>query len=144
MIDSNNQTSLREAIELFFFGYRAFTEHPDRILRQRGLSRAHHRILYFVGREPGLGIDALLAVLGVSKQALNAPLRRLIERKLVAVRTSAQDGRRRELRLTAEGARLEAQLTGTQIAQLARVFDAAGETAESGWRAVMAQLPRQD
>jgi DNA-binding MarR family transcriptional regulator len=144
MIDSNNQTALREAIELFFFGYRAFTEHPDRILRQRGLSRAHHRILYFVGRDPGLGIDALLAVLGVSKQALNAPLRRLIERKLVAVRTSAQDGRRRELRLTAEGARLEAQLTGTQIAQLARVFDAAGETAESGWRAVMAQLPRQD
>jgi DNA-binding MarR family transcriptional regulator len=144
MIDSTRQATLREAIELFFFGYRAFTEHPDRILTQRGLSRAHHRILYFVGRDPGLGIDALLAVLGVSKQALNAPLRRLVERKLVTVRISAQDGRRRELRLTAEGTRLEAQLTGTQMAQLAAVFDAAGKTAENGWRAVMARLPKED
>ncbi len=144
MIDQKRQAALREAIELFFFGYRAFTAHPDSILKRRGLSRVHHRILYFVGREPGLGIDALLDTLGVSKQALNAPLRRLIELKLVAVRTAAGDGRRRELRLTAEGERLENQLTGTQVEQLAAVFGASGRTAEAGWRAVMARLPRRD
>ena len=141
MIDSKRQASLREAIELFYFGYRAFTAHPDSILQRRGLSRVHHRILYFVGREPGLGIQALLETLGVSKQALNAPLRRLIELKLVAVRAAQDDGRRRELRLTTDGERLEAQLTGTQMVQLAEVLGAAGRTAEAGWRAVMARLP---
>ncbi len=144
MIDAKRQAALREAIELFYFGYRAFTAHPDAILKRRGLSRVHHRILYFVGREPGLGINALLETLGVSKQALNAPLRRLIEIKLVAVRAAAGDARRRELRLTAEGARLEEQLTGTQMKRLAAVFGAAGRTAEAGWRAVMAEMPARD
>ena len=144
MIDQKRQAALREAIELFFFGYRAFTAHPDGILKRRGLSRVHHRILYFVGREPGLGVDALLDTLGVSKQALNAPLRRLIELKLVAVRVAAGDGRRRELRLTAEGERLEEQLTSTQMEQLAAVFDTAGRMAETGWRDVMARMPRTD
>jgi DNA-binding MarR family transcriptional regulator len=142
MVDLKRQAALREAIELFFFGYRAFTAHPDSILARRGLSRMHHRILYFVGREPGLGVNALLATLGVSKQALNAPLRHLVELGLVAVRAAAGDGRRRELRLTAEGARLEAQLTGTQMKHLAEVFGAAGPAAEAGWRAVMTRMPR--
>jgi DNA-binding MarR family transcriptional regulator len=142
MVDQKRQAALREAIELFFFGYRAFTAHPDSILERRGLSRVHHRLLYFIGREPGLGVDALLDTLGVSKQAINAPLRRLVELGLVGVRVAAGDGRRRELRLTAEGARLEAQLTGTQMDQLAAVFGAAGKSAEAGWRAVMARMPR--
>lgn len=142
MVDPKQQAALREAIELFFFGYRAFTAHPDSILKRRGLSRMHHRILYFVGREPGLGINALLETLGVSKQALNAPLRRLIELELVAVRPAANDARRRELLLTAEGKRLEAQLTSTQMEQLAAVFSDAGRTAEAGWRAVMERMPR--
>jgi DNA-binding MarR family transcriptional regulator len=144
MIDLKQHPALREAIELFFFGYRAFTALPDAILKRRGLSRVHHRILYFVGREPGIGIDALLDTLGVSKQALNAPLRRLIEQKLVAMRTAADDARRRELRLTAEGARLEEQLTGTQMEQLAAAFGAAGKAAEAGWRDVMRQLPGKE
>jgi DNA-binding MarR family transcriptional regulator len=141
MIDRNREAALREAIELFFFSYRAFTARPDAILRRRGLSRVHHRILYFVGREPGLGVNALLETLGVSKQALNAPLRRLVELDLVESRAAPADGRRRELRLTAEGERLERQLTGTQMEQLAAVLDAAGRTAEAGWRAVMARMP---
>lgn len=144
MIDQKRQAALREAIELFFFGYRAFTAHPDGILKRRVLSRVHHRILYFVGRQPGIGVDALLDTLGVSKQALNAPLRRLIELELVAMRVAAGDGRRRELRLTADGERLEEQLTSTQMEQLAAVFDAAGRTAEAGWRDVMARMPRRD
>jgi DNA-binding MarR family transcriptional regulator len=140
MIDSNRQAALREAIELLYFGYRGFTARPDAILQRRGLSRVHHRILYFVGRDPGLGVNALLHTLGVSKQALNAPLRRLVEVKLVTVRAASDDRRRRELRLTAEGERLEAQLSGTQIEQLAKVLGAAGKPAEAGWRAVMERL----
>ena len=83
MVDPR-QDELREAIELLYFAYRAFTDQPDRILEGRGLGRMHHRILYFIGRNPGISIGGLLGVLAISKQALNAPLRQLIEMKLVA------------------------------------------------------------
>lgn len=140
MIDHDRQQQLRAAIESLFFGYRAFTSHPDRILERRGLGRVHHRILYFVGRHPDIAINALLQVLGVSKQALNAPLRQLTQMQLITLRPGAQDGRVRQLRLTASGANLEAQLTGTQMTQLAQVFDRAGGAAEQGWRTIMEQL----
>ena len=125
------------AIEQFYFGYRAFTNPPDRILEQRGLGRVHHRILYFVGRNPHISVNALLSLLDVSKQALNAPLRQLIEMKLVAMGTAEHDKRVRELALTTAGAKLEAQLTGTQMKQLKSVFEEAGASAEAGWHKVM-------
>src|SRR5262245_22137995 len=137
MVDSKREAGLREAIELFFFAYRAFTAGPDRILEQRGLSRVHHRILYFVGRHPAIGVGALLRILGVTKQALNAPLRQLVQMNLIAAAPAARDRRAKELTLTASGVRLEAQLTGTQAKQLTQVFEAAGVRSESAWREVM-------
>jgi DNA-binding MarR family transcriptional regulator len=136
-VEPRRQAELREAIELFFFAYREFTAGPDRILGQRGLSRVHHRVLYFVGRNPGITINELLAILGVTKQALNAPLRQLVEMSLIAAREGAHDRRYRELALTADGARLEARLTGTQMKQLGALFAAAGRGAEESWKAVM-------
>ena len=141
MIDPKRQAALRESIELFFFGYRAFTSRPDRILEQRGLGRVHHRILYFVGHRPGIAINGLLDILGVSKQALNAPLRQLIEMKLVAVRAAEHDRRFKELRLTHDGEKLEALLTGTQMKHLAAAFGAAGAPAEAAWKRVMKSIP---
>ena len=142
MIDlSRREEALREAIELFFFGYRAFTAGPDQILAKHGLGRVHHRILYFVGRNPDLSVNALLEILGVSKQALNAPLRTLFDRKLVSCRPDSQDRRFKRLRLTDAGGRLEGQLTGTQMQHLATVFAATGAKAEAGWKAVMRAAP---
>jgi len=141
MIDPNQATpALREAIEQFYFAYRAFTAGPDRILAQRGLGRVHHRILYFVGRHPGLAVNALLALLAVSKQALHRPLRELAAAGLVDVVVDPDDRRVRQLRLSDAGAALEAALTGTQTALLAAVFSATGPAAETGWRQVMAAL----
>jgi len=137
------EDALRLAIEQFYFGYRAFTTPPDRNLEQRGLGRVHHRILYFVGRNPQLSVNALLNMLSVSKQALNAPLRQLIEMRLVAMDTAEHDGRVRQLSLTASGAKLEAQLTGTQMKQLQAVFEQAGAKAETGWHQVMHCLSGQ-
>jgi len=130
----------RQAIEHLYFAYRAFTELPDKILNKRGLGRVHHRILYFVGRNPGTTVNALLATLQVSKQALHAPLRQLVAMQLVAMQTPAHDGRVRHLVLTRNGAKLEAQLSGTQIAQLRQAFERAGPEAQTGWIAVMAAL----
>jgi DNA-binding MarR family transcriptional regulator len=137
------EDALRLAIEQFYFGYRAFTDTPDHILEQRGLGRVHHRILYFVGRNPQISVNTLLALLSVSKQALNAPLRQLIEMKLIAMDTAEHDRRVRQLSLTASGNKLEAQLTGSQMKQLQAVFDQVGSEAETGWHQVMRSLAKQ-
>ena len=140
LITEERSAQLREAIELLFFSYRAFTRGPDQILEKRGLNRAHHRILYFVARQPGLSVNELLSVLDVSKQALHIPLRQLLSMNLVKNDKSKTDGRVRELRLTSAGKRLEARLTGTQLLQLDSVFAEAGKDSEKAWRKVMALL----
>ena len=143
ILATSGEDTLYLAIEQLYFAYRAFTAQPDRILEQRGLGRVHHRILYFVGRNPRISVNALLALLSVSKQALNAPLRQLVEMRLVAMTSAGHDRRVRQLTLTAVGAKLEAKLTGTQIRQLRGVFDQAGADAKAGWHQVMAAMIRQ-
>ncbi len=100
MLDLNQTTQQRLVMETFFFGYQAFTAKADDMLARRGLSRVHQRILFFIAREPGLSNKALLDVLNVSKQALNIPLRQLLEMQLVAMATDAADKRKRRLSLT--------------------------------------------
>jgi DNA-binding MarR family transcriptional regulator len=141
MIDRKiNDEQLREAIELLYFGYRSFTEGPDRILAKRGLNRMHHRILYFVGRNPGGSVSDLLDVLQITKQALHMPLRQLLSMQLIISTKAKHDARVRELRLSSDGRRLEARLTGTQMNQLAEIFDRQGMKALQSWCRVMQQL----
>lgn len=143
LASKQREAALRLAIEQLYFGYRAFTAPPDRILDQRGLGRVHHRILYFVGRNPQIAVNALLELLSVSKQALNAPLRQLVDMRLVAIEPAEHDRRVRQLALTPDGKKLEAQLTGTQMKQLQAVFEQAGTSAEAGWHQVMQCLAGQ-
>ena len=139
-IDPLREAELNQALELMHFAYRAFTAGPDRILEGRGLQRVHHRILYFVGRNPGISVNGLLAILLVTKQALNAPLRQLLEMRLVESRTSTLDRRVRELRLTADGARLESSLSGSQRRRMERIFQSLGPQAERLWRSAMSRI----
>jgi len=139
-----SDAQLRQAIEYLYYAYRSFTERPDKILDKRGLGRVHHRILYFVGRNPGTTVNALLNTLQVSKQALNVPLRQLVAMQLVTAQTAPHDGRVRHLSLTRSGTKLEAQLSGTQMAQLRQAFEAAGPSAHAGWNAVMQTLQTED
>lgn len=120
-------------MEAFFFGYQAFTAKPDEMLARRGLSRVHHRILFFIAKYPGLSMKELLGYLGVSKQALNTPLRQLMEMHLVQSEAAADDKRKRLLGFTAEGARLEQALRREQARLLQRVFAEMGEDAVQGW-----------
>jgi len=144
---SNNSDSreqeLNQALELFHFAFRAFTAKPDQLLEVRGLQRVHHRILYFVGRNPGIRVSGLLATLGVSKQALHAPLRQLQAMNLVQDAPDAIDKRGKCLTLTLEGVKLEAALSGAQRKLMAQVFGEAGVDSEAAWRAVMGQLGGQ-
>ena len=136
MLDLKNPTSQQQAMEAFFFGYQAFTAKADEMLERRGLSRVHQRIVFFIARYPNLSVKELLALLGVSKQALNMPLRQLQEMHLVDSVASQTDKRKRLLELTAEGSRFEQALRREQVKLLERVFADAGEAAVSGWLAV--------
>lgn len=139
-MSKKNDARLNSALELLFYGYRAFTALPDEILAERKLARVHHRILYFVARDSGLSVNKLLSKLCVSKQALNAPLRQLQERGLVISTTSEQDRRVKCLMLTEEGAALEALLSASQHKLLSTIFTMCGQEAETGWRMVMTAL----
>ncbi len=144
MVDSNMSPEevhrLNEALEALHFGFRAITAHPDERLKALGYSRVHHRILYFVGRNPGCSVNELLRIMRVSKQYLNRPLRQLVEDGYIQAGQDKRDRRVKRLRLTRKGRRLEERLTGEQRTQLAEVFDRAGPKAEAGWRKVMELL----
>jgi DNA-binding MarR family transcriptional regulator len=136
MLDLKNPATQQQAMEAFFFGYQAFTAKADEMLERRGLSRVHQRIVFFIARYPNLSVKELLASLGVTKQALNIPLRQLVEMHLVNSVTSETDKRKRLLELTDDGARFEQSLRREQVKLLERVFAEAGETAVNGWLAV--------
>ncbi|WJN57213.1 Transcriptional regulator, MarR family [Pseudomonas sp. SO81] len=136
MLDLKKPSSQQAAMEAFFFGYQAFTAKPDEMLARRGLSRVHHRILFFIARHPGLSVKELLGYLGVTKQALNTPLRQLQEMSMVECVAASDDKRKRQLGLTVEGAKLEQALRHEQSRLLAKVFKEAGEPAVQAWLAI--------
>lgn len=131
---------LNTALESLHFGFRSVVAGPDKVLAKRGLGRVHHRVLYFIGRSPGLAVGELCRILGVSKQALNAPLRDLLARRLVRSTVDPANRRRKLLSLTPAGVEFEHKLSDTQRERMAVVFAEAGRDAEQGWRTVMKLL----
>lgn len=144
MVDAHRESELREDVEALYFGYRAFTSLPDRILADRGLGRAHHRILYFVQRHPDIPMSDLLGLLKVTKQAIHRPVKDLESRGLLTLSPDPGDKRARRLAVTAAGAQLEAELTGAQARLLESVFADVDATAQAHWRAVMTRLAERD
>lgn len=137
------EDELNQALALFHFAFRAFTAKPDQLLAERGLQRLHHRILYFVARNPGIRVNGLLTTLGISKQALHAPLRQLQAMRLVEDCPDATDKRGKCLTLSADGKKLETALSGAQRKLIAHVFEQTGTDGETAWRTVMAALATQ-
>lgn len=128
---------LRQGMELLFFAWRDFLRQADDLLAQNGLGRAHHRVIYFVGRNPGISVGRLLGILGITKQSLSRVLRHLVDQGFVEQRAGSADRRQRLLRLSAKGAALEAQLTRLQTARFARAYRMAGAEAVVGFRKVL-------
>ncbi|MEI5680968.1 MULTISPECIES: MarR family winged helix-turn-helix transcriptional regulator [unclassified Mesorhizobium] len=118
-------------IELLFFAYRDFTSDPDQILAEYGFGRAHHRILHFVNRMPGLTVAELLDVLKITKQSLARVLKQLIDTGHVIQIQGPRDRRQRELYPTEKGRALVLDLARPQ----SRRIDAALESAQTAERA---------
>jgi DNA-binding MarR family transcriptional regulator len=105
-------------IELFYFAYRDFTCDPDAILGQYGFGRAHHRVLHFVHRNPGLKVAELLDILKITKQSLARVLKQLVDEGFIIQRAGNEDRRERRLNLSAKGTRLTDKLTQIQAKRI--------------------------
>lgn len=137
---TSRSDELNQALEALFYAFNALVARPDAMLEKEGLSRVHHRILYFVGRNPDLSVNDLLGILGVTKQSLNGPMRQLVERGYINTNADSRDRRIKRLALTESGAQLESSLSGDQRERFARVFEKLGTNDEFAWRRVMRAL----
>jgi len=115
-----------ELIELMYFGYRDFTSDPDALLAEFGFGRAHHRVVHFVGRNPGISVAELLDVLRITKQSLARVLRELVERGFVEQRTGDADRRKRLLYLSDDGRDLHHKLMAPQMRRVREAISHAG------------------
>jgi DNA-binding MarR family transcriptional regulator len=113
-----------ELIELLFFAYRDFVGEADRVLHRYGYGRAHHRVLHFVNRKPGLTIAGLLDILQITKQSLARVLKDLIRSGHVESRAGDADRRQRRLACTPAGRTLAAELAVLQSARIGRALAA--------------------
>ena len=137
------EQDLNRALEALHFAFRALIRKPDADLATLGLTRVHHRLLYFIARQPGSCIGDIVRCMAFTKQYLHRPLAQLIEQNYVAVSRDEGDRRIKRLTLTARGLRLEEKLSGEQRRRFALVFREAGPSAEQGWHRVMALLADQ-
>ena len=132
-------------VELLFFAYRDFTGDPDAVLSQFGFGRAHHRVLHFVSRNPGLRVANLLDILKITKQSLARVLKQLIGDGFISQRAGAEDRRERLLYATPKGARLAERLMDLQVQRVEAALAAAGPDADAATqRFLLAMISEAD
>jgi DNA-binding MarR family transcriptional regulator len=141
MTDINkSEAEIVELIELLFFAYRDFIADPDEILAKSGFGRAHHRVVHFIGRNPGMTVAALLDILRITKQSLARVLKDLIGKGFVYQIEGNEDRRQRLLHLTPTGEGLRHQLMTPQIVRIRRALSEAGPGAYGPYRDVLTGL----
>ncbi len=123
-----------EFIELLFFAYRDFTGDPDNVLEKFGFGRAHHRVLHFVNRNPGMKVAELLDILKITKQSLGRVLKQLVDEGYVVQNAGAHDRRQRLLYVTPRGEELAMRLAGLQTERIDGALSELGPSARESAR----------
>ena len=131
-----SETEIRKAIELIFFSYRDFTAGPDKILEKINFGRAHHRVIYFVGKQKKITIKELLSILQITKQSLSRVLNQLVKEKFILVSTGI-DKRTKNLSLTKKGGDLEKELSTIQINKIRNVLKQFNEKDINGFKKIL-------
>jgi DNA-binding MarR family transcriptional regulator len=134
------EDEIRLAQDLMFFAYRDFTHAADAVLATLDLGRAHHRALHFIGRNPGIAVSELLAILGITKQSLARVLTVLVERGYVTQTQGRTDRRQRLLTLTPGGEALERQVFERQREVLTASFRDMGAPSVEGFRRILMRI----
>ncbi len=131
-----NENEIRKIIELMFFSYRDFTSGPDKILEKIKFGRAHHRVIYFVGKRNNLTIKELLSILQITKQSLSRVLNQLVKEKYIILSTG-EDKRTKKLILSNKGRDLEKKLSQIQITKIYNVIKNFDEIDINGFKKVL-------
>ena len=134
-----NEREIRKIIELMFFSYRDFTSGPDRVLEKIKFGRAHHRVIYFVGKKNGLTIKELLSILQITKQSLSRVLNQLVKEKFIILSTG-EDKRTKKLTLSKKGQELEIKLSNIQITNIYNVIKNFDEIDINGFKKVLFEM----
>ena len=129
-----------DIIELLFFAYRDFVGDPDEVLLKLGFGRAHHRVLHFVNRNPGMKVAELLEILNITKQSLGRVLKQLVDQGYVLQKEGAQDRRQRLLYVTPKGEALALKLANLQTQRINRVFGELGPNAHEAARRFLTSM----
>ena len=129
-----------DIIELLFFAYRDFVSDPDEVLLKLGFGRAHHRVLHFVNRNPGMKVADLLETLNITKQSLGRVLKQLVDQGYVLQKEGAQDRRQRLLYVTSKGEALALKLANLQTQRINRVFGELGPNTHEAARRFLTSM----
>ncbi len=129
-----------ELVEMLFFAYRDFVADADASLDALGFGRAHHRVLHFVGRSPGMTVAQLLDILRITKQSLSRVLKELLEKGYVIQKEGPEDRRQRLLYLTPEGAALWQKLINPQMERFREAARHLGDGDGALYRELFLQL----
>ena len=134
-----------DIIELLFFAYRDFVGDADHVLEEFGFGRAHHRVVHFVTRYPGLKVADLLDVLRITKQSLGRVLKQLLDEGYIIQKAGDNDRRQRLLFATPKGEALVVKLAGLQTARIDRVLETVSpEGAESVRQFLLGMIDHTD
>ncbi len=133
-----------DIIELLFFAYRDFVGDPDEVLSKLAFGRAHHRVLHFVKRNPGMKVADLLDILNITKQSLGRVLKQLVDQEFVIQKEGAQDRRQRLLYVTPKGEALSLQLAQLQTERIERAFGELGPGAHEAARRFLTAMIDDD
>lgn len=134
-----------DIIELLFFAYRDFVGDADHELEVFGFGRAHHRVLHFVHRYPGLKVADLLDVLRITKQSLGRVLKQLLDEGYIVQKTGNNDRRQRLLFATAKGEALVGRLAGLQTDRINHALrDTAPAAADAVRQFLRAMIDQDD
>ena len=131
-----DETEVRKALELIFFSYRDFTAGPDKILENINFGRAHHRVIYFVGKQKQITIKELLSILQITKQSLSRVLNQLVKEKFILL-SAGIDKRTKNLSLTKKGEDLEKKLSTIQINKIRNVLKQFNEKDINGFKRIL-------
>ena len=134
-----NEKEIRKVMELIFFSYRDFTEGPDKILEKLHFGRAHHRVIYFVGKKNNITIKELLIVLKITKQSLSRVLNQLVKEGFIIVSTGL-DKRTKTLSLTNKGIILEKKLSTIQINKIKKVINNFNHKDINGFKRILFEM----
>ena len=134
-----NKKEIRKIIELMFFSYRDFTSGPDKVLEKINFGRAHHRVIYFVGKRNNLTIKELLSILQITKQSLSRVLNQLVKEKYIILSTG-EDKRTKKLTLSKKGIELEEKLSEIQITKIYNVIKNFSQDDINGFKKVLFEM----